>query len=277
VGAAELAYIRQGLPPTATAPRARWLDVIQDRQILILTGSYFCYGYVAYIFFSWFFIYLSSVRGLDLKSSALFAMLPFLAMTIASTLGGLLSDSLSARFGKRLGRCGVAGLGMAAAALFVALATQVADARLASVVLAGGAGALYAAQSAYWALSADMGGRASGAVSGLMNMGAQLGGVVTASTTALIAHRFGWTASFLAAAAVCLLGAVAWIFVDPNHELGAPRQGATKARPAPDPRKAPSLARVQSLGERRAANGRAVAREGGRTPQAKPFEQEDRR
>jgi ACS family glucarate transporter-like MFS transporter len=244
VGPAELALIRRGLPAAAdaAAPRARWLDVAKDRQVLLLTGSYFCYGYVAYIFFSWFFIYLSTVRGLNLKSSAIFAMLPFVAMTVFSTLGGILSDGLTARFGKRVGRCAVAGLGMTAAALFVALATQVADARLASLVLAGGAGALYVAQSAYWALSADMGGRASGAVSGLMNMGAQLGGVVTASTTALIAHQFGWTASFLSAAAVCLAGALAWIFVDPDHRIAIRTKAWAGATPNPPTGPARSLA-----------------------------------
>ena len=108
---------------------------------------------------------------------------------------------------------------MVAAGLFVAAATQVADARLAAVVLAGGAGALYLAQSAYWAMSADIGGRASGAAAGVMNMGAQIGGVVTASMNAVIAHRFGWSASFLSAAVVCLIGALLWLFIDPDHEL----------------------------------------------------------
>ena len=39
--------------------------MILDRQVAALTLSYFCYGYVAYIFFTWFFKYLSDVRGLN--------------------------------------------------------------------------------------------------------------------------------------------------------------------------------------------------------------------
>jgi ACS family glucarate transporter-like MFS transporter len=50
-------------------------------------------------------------------------------------------------------------------------------------------------------------------------MGAQIGGAVTASLTPAIASRFGWTASFLVAAVLCLLGAAAWIFVDPKQTL----------------------------------------------------------
>jgi MFS transporter, ACS family, glucarate transporter len=52
-----------------------------------------------------------------------------------------------------------------------------------------------------------------------MNMGAQIGGAVTASLTPAIASHFGWTASFLVAAALCLTGAVSWTLVDPNRAL----------------------------------------------------------
>jgi ACS family glucarate transporter-like MFS transporter len=224
VSPGERLYIESGLPlHTAKTHRVvGWLEVVGNRHVLVLTLSYFCYGYVAYIFFTWFFKYLSEVRGLNLKSSALYATLPFIAMALASSLGGLVSDKLMPRFGKRAARCGVAGWSLFAASIFVWSATQVADARLAAVVLAGGAGALYLAQSAFWAISADIGGASAGLVSGIMNMGCQLGGVLTAALTPIVAHSVGWTASFAVAAAVCLIGAVAWLFVDPFYCL-APR------------------------------------------------------
>jgi ACS family glucarate transporter-like MFS transporter len=221
VSAAELAYIEAGLPVHATSvgKPARWIDIATDRHVLMLTLSYFCYGYVAYIFFTWFFKYLSDVRGLNLKSSALYATLPFIAMAMASWLGGLTSDRLVAVTGKRFARCGVAGLSMFTASVFVFVATQVADARVAALVLAGGAGALYFAQSAFWAMSADIGGPSAGSLSGIMNMGSQLGGVVTAALTPVLANSFGWTASFVITAGVALVGAAAWAFVDPFHHV----------------------------------------------------------
>ena len=57
-----------------------------------VTISYFCYGYVAWIFFSWFYRYLAKVRGLDLKSSAFYSMLPFLAMLVCCLIGGTIND-----------------------------------------------------------------------------------------------------------------------------------------------------------------------------------------
>lgn len=221
---AELDYITAGTAPavpgkTAANEVASWRSIIGNRQVILLSVSYFCFGYVAYIFFSWFFIYLSTVRGLDLKSSGIYGMLPFIAMAIASPVGGWVSDALTARFGRRIGRCAIAGIGMAGAAIFVALATQVADARVASLVLAAGSGALYLAQSAFWTLSADLGRSSAGSVAGVMNMGGQLGGVVVASLTPILAENFGWSASFLFTAALALVGAAAWLFIDPDTHL----------------------------------------------------------
>jgi dipeptide/tripeptide permease len=68
-------------------------------------------------------------------------------------------------------------------------------------------------------LSADVGGASAGVVSGIMNMGSQVGGIVTASLTPVIANAFGWTASFAVAAVICLIGAALWLFVNPYHTL----------------------------------------------------------
>jgi MFS transporter, ACS family, glucarate transporter len=228
MGARELAHIEAGIPAARMEIEARqavgWGTIAGNRNLLALTASYFTVGYVAYIFYTWFFTYLTRVRGLDLKSSAVYSMLPFLAMAIGSPGGGWISDRIAKRYGKRAGRCGVAAFGMALGAVFLAAATQVASARLACVVLAGGAGALCLAQSAYWAVTADIAGRSAGAASGLVNMGAQIGGALTATLTPWIADRFGWTASFLVAAALCALGSLAWLAVDPHASLDASRE-----------------------------------------------------
>jgi ACS family glucarate transporter-like MFS transporter len=199
-----------------------WGQIFSSRHVRLLTLSYFCFGYVAFIFFTWFFNYLSAVRGLDLKSSGLYGMLPFIAMALASSAGGYMSDKLSIRYSKRVGRCYPAAIGMALAALFVALATQVADARLAAVVLALGSGSLYLSQSAFWTLSADLGKSSAGSVSGVMNMGCQIGGAVVAQISPIIANHFGWTGSFLVTSCAALIGAICWLVIDPEADIKHP-------------------------------------------------------
>jgi len=229
VSQAELAIIKAGrtLAPQVTTTESTgaggrllsWSTILQSKNVWAVTFSYFCYGYVAWIFFSWFYIYLATVRGLNLKASAFYATLPFLAMAVCCPLGGAIADRLTMWHGKRIGRCGIAVVAMAMTSVFLLLGSRVASARVASVVLAGGAGALYLSQSSFWSVTADIGAGSSGSVSGLMNMGAQLGGAVTASLTPAIAARYSWSASFYVAAILAGLGAIAWLIVNPERSL----------------------------------------------------------
>ncbi len=211
-----------GTPPSGQAQSSApvpWSNILKHREVWLITLSYFGYGYVAWIFFAWFFIYLARVRGMNLKSSAFYATLPFLAMALGCAVGGLVADFLTKRVGRRAGRCGVAVVGLGLTGIFLACGSIVDNAPLASVILAGGAGALYLSQSSFWAITADIGGPFSGSVSGFMNMGGQLGGAVTASLTPFIAIHFGWTTSFLVAAALAFLSSAAWLLVDPDRPL----------------------------------------------------------
>jgi len=200
-------------------PGAPWGRICCSKEVLALTASYFAYGYVAWIYFSWFYIYLAQVRGLNLKASALYSMFPFIAMTLGSLLGGVASDWLARQVSIRVGRCFLPALAFGCTAILLVVGSRAHDPRVASAVLACGAGALYLSQSCFWSVSADFAGEFAGVVSGTMNMGCQIGGAVTASLTPLIASHFGWEASFLTATIFAVLGALAWIAVNPHARL----------------------------------------------------------
>ena len=223
----ELAHIQSGrtaqspADPAATTRNVSWSTILQSVDVWAVTLSYFCFGYVAWIYFSWFYIYLAKERGLDLKSSAFYSTFPPLAMVAASLLGGVINDRITKTHGKRAGRCGIAAFALLLAAVLLIFGSHAASVRLAGMVLSAGAGALYLSQSSYWSVTADIAGSRAGSASGFMNMGAQLGGAVTASLTPVIAARLGWNASFLAAALLSALGALAWFFVNPNRSLTA--------------------------------------------------------
>lgn len=235
VSPTELSYIQEFRAPKSVADsaldslsegsagsaslRESWWQLVANKNILAVTISYFCFGYVAWIFFSWFYIYLAKVRGLDLKASALYSTLPPLAIVICSLCGGAISDAITKSYGKRAGRCGVAGFALVLASMILVVGSRVASAPLASIVLSGGVGALYLAQSSYWSISADLGGKSAGLVSGFMNMGGQLGGALTAWLTPVIAQHYGWTSSFLAAAILSGVGGIVWLLVEPDHRL----------------------------------------------------------
>jgi MFS transporter, ACS family, glucarate transporter len=226
VSPSELRLIREGIAessaPAGSAHTAiSWGAILRRRDLPALIICYFGFGYTAWIFFSWFFLYMAQVRGFNLKASALFSMLPFLSMTIGCLAGGALSDRLTRAYGLRTGRCGLASVAFFFTAVFLVLGSRVQSPQLAGVILAGGAGALYVSQSSFWSVSADIAGRSSGVFSSMVNMGAQVGGAVTASLTPWVAQRFGWTTSFAIAAALAALGGVLWMTVHPERPLEA--------------------------------------------------------
>jgi ACS family glucarate transporter-like MFS transporter len=222
VSPGELAHISAGLEEVTTPgapPAIAWARIFSSRQVWALTFSYFTFGYVVWIFFSWFFIYLADARGLTLTNSALYSMLPFTAMTVCCLSGGVLNDAIARRYGLRAGRCGLAIGSLVLTAIFLSCGSRVSSPVLASIVLAGGAGAIYLSQSSFWAVVADSAGAHTGVVSGVMNMGCQIGGALTASLTPWIAAHFGWNSAFATAAALALAGAGAWSLVHPQRLL----------------------------------------------------------
>ena len=224
ISSSELAYIQSGrssasASSTGTNRAMSWRAILQSKEVWAVTLSYFSFGYVAWIFFSWFYIYLATVRGLNLKASAFYSTLPPLAMVACSLFGGFLNDRLTRAYGKRLGRCGIAAFALFLTAILLVFGSHATSARLASLTLAAGAGALYLAQSSYWSVTADIAGTRAGSASGFMNMGGQLGGASTALLTPIIANHLGWTYPFLIAAALSTAGALAWLVVEPRNVL----------------------------------------------------------
>ena len=108
---------------------------------------------------------------------------------------------------------------MALTALLLVLGSRAQEAATAGIVLALGAGILYVSAGCFWAVSANIAGEYAGLASGIMNMGAQIGGACTTSLTPLIAAHFGWHMSFFVAAFLAIIGALAWLIVDPNRNL----------------------------------------------------------
>ena len=224
VSTSELAYIQSGrsatIAPSAETNRSiSWRIILQSKEVWAVTLSYFSFGYVAWIFFSWFYIYLATVRGLNLKASAFYSTLPPVAMVACSLFGGFLNDRLTRVYGKRVGRCGIAAFALFLTAVLLVFGSHATSARLASLTLAAGAGALYLAQSSYWSVTADIAGTRAGSASGFMNMGGQLGGASTALLTPIIASHLGWTYPFLIAAALSAAGALTWLVVEPRNVL----------------------------------------------------------
>ncbi len=215
VNPSELAWITQSSAESrpvvsSTQPFAKLLKM---PSVWFLTASYTMLGYIAYIYLSWFFLYLVNIRHFTVLKGSIWATGPFIAMAIFCPMGGWLSDAMTKRYGHRIGRAGVGGAGMLLTALIIYSGAVAEDAYTAIVLLSLGAGILYATVGAYWASTIDLSHEHSGVLSGLMNMGANLGGTISPTLTPLIGERWGWPAALSVAAGLAFLGSLLWLGV----------------------------------------------------------------
>lgn len=200
-------------------PPIPWRQMCHCRSLWWLVASYSCLGYVAYIYMSWFYLYLVNVRGIDLLRGGWLAAGPFLAILLFCPLGGLITDKFVPVLGLRKARLSIGMLGMALAGGLIAVGAWVESQTMAIVCLSFGAGWLYFTVGAYWSVTTDLSRTHAGTLSGVMNTGANVGGVISPSLTPWLADHWGWTASLLFAAGIALCGGIMWANVDPEEAM----------------------------------------------------------
>lgn len=238
VSPTELAHIRSGATDEAAASYRSgtpWRAIFANRNVYLLFASAMTCGYMVYIYMTWFVTYLVNERGLSLMQGSLYTTGPFIAMALLSPLGGVLSDVLVRRRGRRTGRRAVSMAGMLVSAASMILGTWVADIHFAIVWLSLGAGAIYFALSAHWATTIDISKEHAGTVSGIMNWGGNMGGMISPILTPILAETLGWTPALRLAAAIIFAGALLWMFVDPERRVvpGLIEQTPTPSIPRP--------------------------------------------
>lgn len=209
----------QKVTASGTPPAVPWRMFARTPTVWWLVASYTCLGYVAYIYMSWFYLYLVNVRGFDLLRGGLYAAAPFLAMLVFCPLGGWITDRLAVRCGVTTGRVWAGMAGMGFAGLAVAIGGYAESPWLAVTGLSLGAGWLYFSVGAYWASTTDLSKTYAGTLSGLMNTGANLGGALSPTMTPWIADHWGWPVSLFVAALIALAGALMWLMIDPGKGL----------------------------------------------------------
>ena len=200
-------------PEQAIADRIAWKLVLKNRDILLLTASYFCMNYVFYIFFNWFFIYLIDVREFDILEGGYFAAAPWMVGAVAASVGGLWCDRLCKRFGPRWG-CripGIAGLSLVAGLLFLGATAK--NPYLAVVFLSLSFACTQLTEGAYWAAAIFVSGKHASAATGVMNTGGNVVGGIGALLVPITAAAFGWVPALATGSVFAMIGVGLWLFV----------------------------------------------------------------
>ena len=223
------------LAECASGPRGQhlpipWGEVIRHPAIWLLILVVSCAAFNSYLYFSWYPKYLQAGRGVSQTESGLLASLVLTGATLGTMLGGWIVDrlaraqQLTVRNRRAIG-CGMFTL---AAALLV-VSKQLDNSRASAAFAALSCGVMFTQQTVWWSCACQVAGRHLGAMFGLMN---GLGGIGAMSSQ----FFFGWFGDYQKArglvgrdqydpamwvyAGVLLLGAFAWLFVDPTRVIG---------------------------------------------------------
>ncbi|MFN7989480.1 MAG: MFS transporter [Thermoanaerobaculia bacterium] len=202
----------EGAPPASEDGR------LASRSFVLLTASYTLQGYVGYIFVFWFYLYLVDVRHFSLLKGALLSSLPWLLSIVSIPLGGAVSDALVKRLGEARGRRVVPMTGLIGGSAFIAVGAHTGNAVVAAVCLALATALVLCVEGPFWATMTELAGRKSGAAGGVMNMGSNLGGLVSPALTPVLAAAIGWENALLVAAALAVVGGLLWLGVTPRLE-----------------------------------------------------------
>jgi ACS family glucarate transporter-like MFS transporter len=197
-----------------------WHVALRSTTVLATLGVAFCYIYVYNFFQTWFHTFLVRGRGFT-EGTLLLSALPFVVAAFCNLAGGAASDLLVRRLGRTRGRrvLGSTSLAVAALSTLAAMATE--HQVLTVMFLTLTYGAITFQQSGVFGVCLDIGGHKAGAMVGLMNMTAQVGGLAGSVLYGYIVERAGsYDAPFIPMAAVLFVGALLWLKVDAAHSVG---------------------------------------------------------
>ena len=218
--AAALAAVDAPAPVPATSHAFPWRLASRSTTVWATLGVAFCYIYVYNFFQTWFHTFLVRGRGFS-EATLLLSALPFVVAACANLGGGAASDALVRRLGAKRGRRLIGATALALAAVFTVAAMLTQHQVLTVVFLALTYGAITFQQSGVFGVCLDIGGPRAGAMVGLMNTVAQVGGLVGSVLYGYIVDRSGsYDTPFIPMAVLLVIGAVLWVKVDASQVLG---------------------------------------------------------
>ena len=226
VNAAERELITRGRLAVQRFDVHSWKRVFQNRNVALISLSYFFNGYIFYIFIFWTYTYLTDVRGFSILKGGVYASLPFVASAIMTPLGGATSDSLLKRLTRTWARRIPAIVGLTMAGLCMIFAAIVQNPFLAIAGLALSIGFDQFAEPEYWAATMDVAGPQAGTATGILNMMGNLGGVVSTYLVPKLVEKSGWVLALGSGAGLAFSAALVWFLIRCDQPMHAERTDA---------------------------------------------------
>lgn len=226
VDAAERALIESTAAPPAhgdsddhaIAPE----PLLRNKNLILLTASYAALSYFQYLFFYWMQHYFDEIMHLGKDAGRLYATIPTLAMAVGMMGGGWTADVAHRLCGGPRGRSLVAASGMATSAVFIVVGIVATQPLWVVTSFALAMGALGASEPCFWVTGIELGRQRGGLSAAILNTGGNAGGILAPAITPIISQYVGWQGGLGLASALCLSGAVMWLWI--GADPVAPRE-----------------------------------------------------
>ena len=207
----------------ATPAKGAFLTGLGSVQFWAVGLQYFFLLMIQSFYTTWLPTYLVRERNFSLASMGFYASLPWVALFIMVFVTGALSDRILRVTGSVwAARVPVAIAGFAISALALIAASRTSEIWLMLLLLCISLGAVGLTQVSIWSATQDLGGSATGIVSGWTNFWGNAAGVVGPVLTAYLVQWTGsWAGALLGIAVSGLAGAVLWLFVHPERPMTA--------------------------------------------------------
>ncbi|QVN20274.1 MFS transporter [Burkholderia pyrrocinia] len=221
------------VPPAGPTP---WGPLFRRMAPTIFV--YFCYGWTAWLFFTWLPTFFLNGQGLNLKSTALFASGVFFAGVVGDTLGGWLCDRIYRKTGNlALSRQSVIVTSFAGALVCLLPLAFVHSTAGIALCLSGSFLCLELTIGPIWAVPSDIAPTHAGIASGMMNAGSAISGILSPILFGyLVDHTGSWTVPFIGSVAMLLIGIVAALRIRPDRTLSESMPSLADAPAAPSAR-----------------------------------------
>ncbi len=197
------------------------LLILRNRSVLMLAFSYLCFNYCFYLLSSWVFLYLVQERHFSVLESGWLASAPPLASAVGAGVGGAITSALCGKFGNRWGYRLLPMIAMPTVAVLLMFSVTTANPYWAVAGLATCFAVVELNEGAYWGGAMMVGGGDTMAVSGVMNTGGNLGGIIGIPIIAYLSGQHLWRLAFIIGAGFAVVSALAWLGVELRKKPGA--------------------------------------------------------
>jgi ACS family glucarate transporter-like MFS transporter len=222
VTAAELAELdaRDTARP-APMTLTRMKQILGQRDVRLLTFSYFSLNVVFYLLSTWSFLYLVQARHFTGLESGFAGMLPWIGAGLGAGIGGLLSDFMATRIGYGWGYRLVPLISLPLAGLLLLLAVGVSAPYASVLALMATFFMIELHEGPFWAATMRVARSDTGAATGVLNTGGNFAGMLSAPVIGALSGAGNWHAAFALGAVFALVAAACWLAIDPDRRVAS--------------------------------------------------------